>query len=111
MPDVPHFAQPFRYVGGRPQTTEQDSNVEIRDCIRATLRTVIGFRDEAPYFGITDPSFQLLPLDTQAILDEIITSEPRADQLVNIAQQTNPFDPLVVKLIDEVLQSGGGVNE
>lgn len=111
MADVPHFAQPFYYVAGKPLVTEQDSQGEIRDCVRATMRTVIGFRDEAPDFGVTDPSFQILPVDTQTILTEILTSEPRADQLFDISQETNPFDQLVVKLVDEVLQSGAGVNE
>lgn len=111
MPDIPHFGQPFHYVAGRPQVTEQDSIAEIRDCVRAALRTVSGFRIEAPDFGVTDPSFQLMPVDTQAILDEIFISEPRADQLLDINQETNPFDQFVIKLVDEVLQSGAGVNE
>ena len=109
MPDIPHFGQPFRYSAGKPVVTEQDTLEEIRDCIRASLRTVVGFRDEAPDFGITDPTFELIPLDTQSILDEIFVSEPRADQLLDIGQEYNPFDQLVVKLVDEVRQSGGGV--
>ena len=111
MTDVPHFGQPFRYIAGKPLVTEQDSQEEIRDCVRATLRTVLGFRDEAPDFGVTDPSFQVSPVDTQSILQEILISEPRADQLIDILQETNPFDQLVVKLVDDVLQSGAGANE
>jgi hypothetical protein len=105
---VPHFAMPFKYSAGRAMVVEQDSLEDIRMCIETALRTHIGFREEAPDFGTEDTTFQTLPMNTGTVMNQIIISEPRATQLIDVDQSVYPLDTLIISLINVIQQQQGG---
>lgn len=74
---IPHFALPFRLVDGAPAVTEQDSFEEIHDCASAIARTELGFRLEAPGFGVPDQAFTDNRNSAAVIAAAIEQSEPR----------------------------------
>jgi phage baseplate assembly protein W len=76
--EVPHFAYPFRLVGGAPAVNEQDSLDDVAACVSAALLTSPGDRDERPEYGVSDPTFSVLPMDPDALVAEVQTWEPRA---------------------------------
>lgn len=106
---IPHFCLPFHYEAGRIDVSEQDSLEDIRDCSEAALRTQVGFREEAPNFGVDDPTFETLPIDVGQIVNQVILSEPRASMLIDIDQSINPLDNMVLELLEVIKQAGGGV--
>jgi phage baseplate assembly protein W len=57
---VPQLAVPFRIdpATGAPEEVEQDSVVEIEQCVEAVLRTIVGTRLDDLDFGIPDESFR-----------------------------------------------------
>ena len=57
---------------------EQDSNEDVANCVEAIVRTRPGDRDELPAFGIADPLFQQVPIDTDLLVDQVEEWEPRA---------------------------------
>lgn len=75
---APHFALPFRVVGGRAAVNEQDSIDDVAACVRAVLLTHPGERDALPEFGTPDLTFAQLPVDADAIADAVEAWEPRA---------------------------------
>lgn len=106
--EVAHFSVPFRYVAGKALVVEQDTLEEIRQCIEAALRTELGFRDEAPDFGTEDTTFQTVPIDTGTLVNQVITSEPRAVEIVDMDQSIHPLDELILQLIRIIQQPEGG---
>jgi hypothetical protein len=107
---IPHFDVPFRYIMGKPVIIEQDSLDDVRNCAYSAARTRLGYREEAPNFGISDPTFEPVPIDTGKLFSQIITSEPRATALLDLEQSLDPFDNLVTDIVQSIEQSGGGVN-
>lgn len=85
MATIPHFAHPFRYVNGSAVVNEQDSLNDIADCVYAVCVTHPGDRTELPDFGITDPTFQQMPLNTAVLQQQIEVWEPRAQILIDAA--------------------------
>lgn len=75
---VPHFSLPFRIVGTAAAVNEQDSRLEIRDCVAAVVRTRQGTRIELPAFGVPDETFTEGGADAPAILAAVERWEPRA---------------------------------
>jgi phage baseplate assembly protein W len=80
---VPHFAVPFTVAGGAPLEVEQDSAVEISQCVEVVLDTIEGTWVDEPEFGIPDETFvQLVPNpDAVVYLSAIDRWEPRAEVL------------------------------
>lgn len=97
---VPHFDLPFRFVSDagvqRAATVDQDSDLDVRNCIVAALRTHIGWRPEQPDFGIRDLAFNNQPLDVNSIATQIFMHEPRAMLLFD--QHPDVFDALLAHL-------------
>lgn len=95
-PDIPHLRVPLRFKGNNPNLdlVEQDTEVEIAQCVEAILRHHIGHRPEAPEFGIPELAFtQQDPTADQnqrAVLNAVETWEPRAD--VTIVPQLDVTD-------------------
>lgn len=85
MATIPHFAYPFRYVNGSAVVNEQDSLDDIADCVYAICVTHPGDRIELPDFGITDPTFEQVPIDTGTLQTQIEEWEPRAQVLITAA--------------------------
>lgn len=101
MSFVPHFSLPFRFGSdGHAVTVDQDTIDDVTACVEAILRTTKGQRPEAPDFGITDPSFQLQPIDTAALIEEVLEQEPRA--VLVMTQNPDQFSNLIADVVARV---------
>jgi hypothetical protein len=108
--ETPHFSYPFRFEM-IPATgtlaaavTEQQSADEVADCVLRIAHTPRGFREELPDFGISDPTFEQVPVDAERMTEEIREWEPRTglrgeakldslDELVSIVRfDADPAD-------------------
>jgi hypothetical protein len=78
-PDLPHIAAPFTFgPGGVTYVVEQDSPHDIAGCVYNIVVCPVGFLPYNPGFGIDDPSFVAVPIDTTRLVAEIAEQEPRA---------------------------------
>jgi hypothetical protein len=77
-PLVPKLRVPLRVENGRLGICEQDSQENVAACVYAVLSYERGSRIEDPDFGIDNPSFAQLPLDTDEWFEQIGRFEPRA---------------------------------
>lgn len=84
---TPHFALPFRIVDGVTAVTEQDSDDEIRDCVRAIVLCPCGHRIEAPTFGAPDQTFAAVA-DPALVAAAVALSEPRAQLLATRSNES-----------------------
>lgn len=79
MNEIPHLHWPIRVDRGTYATCQQDSddeaaaNVAVLCCFRR------GERAESLDFGITDPTFEQMPIDTAEIERQAAIYEPRAE--------------------------------
>lgn len=85
----PHFDLPFRFAANlHGRVVEQDTEDDVVNCVHACLRTTRGFRYYVPAFGITDPTFQMQPVNITELGQEVAENEPRArmiwEQTVNV---------------------------
>lgn len=95
MPE--HFALPFELNGASFATVEQDSEEDITACIVGILRSRIGYRDDGPEFGISDPTFLQGGANLEVLRAIIDTFEPRAERVLS-------RDPaLLARLVDRIL--------
>ena len=78
MAQVPHFSLPLRIIDGRAQVNEQDSFDDIRDCVEAVVRCPLGYRPEAPTFGVRDQTFVEGAPDARVVEEAGARWEPRA---------------------------------
>jgi phage baseplate assembly protein W len=101
MDDIPHIALPIEFIGGTFATVQQDTTDEVAACVAAIVSFPIGYREDQPEFGITDPSFQTRPLDTTELEEVIETYEPRAELTVSESAYDRS-DPLGAEIEIEV---------
>lgn len=92
---IEQFAVPFALdpATGIPKVVEQDSPAEIGGAINNIMVCPEGAAVNNPNFGIPVPLFDLLDIDTAAIVAAIQTLEPRATTDVvqeTIEQVTHP---------------------
>lgn len=92
MPDVPHFALPFRF-GPQAAVSEQDSIDEIADCALAIVLCPVGFRVELPTFGLPDSVFASPRVDVEAMRTAIDSWEPRAQTVLD--ERLDVLDELI----------------
>ena len=90
--DLPHVTLPIRFGN----YVEQDSDDEIATCVEAITRCELGFREEAPEFGIPSRLFDMAPLDYESIRSAIEEQEPRAS--VDVSGSTDLVDEAVQRL-------------
>src|SRR3954462_2095847 len=91
MDDVPHIALPMRVAGGAFVTVQQDTTDEVVCTVAAIASFPIGWRDEAPEFGVTPMEFGLQPLDTTELQYACEMYEPRARvRVVSVATDDDP---------------------
>lgn len=77
-PAIPKFRVPLQLQNGRLALVEQDSEDNVAACVYAILAYERGSRLEDPNFGVDDPSFETVPVDTDEWLEQIAAYEPRA---------------------------------
>jgi hypothetical protein len=90
---------------GHPRLTEQDSLDHIRDQVQAALLTRVGQGTPLrPQWGTVGLAFRQLPLDTDALVEQIVELVPGA--AVHIDQLPDLIDEGLVRL--NVYVSEGG---
>lgn len=76
---IPKLRVPLQMAGGRLATVEQDGIENVQACVYTILSYERGSRIEDPNFGVEDPTFVELPLDTQEWIEQVNRYEPRAE--------------------------------
>lgn len=107
MADIPHLAIPLRFNGGQWVVVEQDSEEEVAQCVQTVCAFERGYRIEDPDFGINDPTFTTMPIDTSDIARALEEYEERAE--VDIFQEVAPDGSVYVRLEVSVPSSREGV--
>lgn len=82
---------------GRFAVVEQGSVDEVAGCAYALLATQRGSRLEEPDYGVEDPTFATLPLDTHEWDEQLRRWEPRA-----AARTTQEIEDLTASIVEEV---------
>lgn len=100
MDDVPHIALPIRVAGVAYATVQQDTDDEVTATVTAIASFPVGWREEAPEFGIVPMEFQGQPLDVTDLQQACETYEPRAR--LRIVDHSPPNDPTAALLAIEV---------
>jgi len=96
MANIPHLSVPFQVISGQFVTVEQDTDDEAAQCVRNILAFERGFRVEDPDFGINDPTFTTMPIDTEDISRTLAVYEDRP--VVDIFQEFLPDGTVHVRL-------------
>ena len=89
MDPIPHLALPLRLDGARFATVEQDTLDELVTSVSCVCSFPIGFRVEAPEFGIPELELMQRPLPVDELERIVEEWEPRADVEITEA----PYDP------------------
>jgi hypothetical protein len=97
MDPIPHLALPLRIETGRYATVQQDTLDELVVNVSCICAFPLGYRIEAPEFGIPELELSDAPLPVDDVERIIETWEPRADVEVNEADY-DPTDPLAAPL-------------
>lgn len=84
MIENPHLSFPLRFGHAGFATVEQDSAQHVAECVEAAARTELGWRIEAPDFGV--PSYVMAAggVDADELREALITSEPRVEPVVEL---------------------------
>jgi hypothetical protein len=93
------LAFPFSMSAEGAVTTQQDTDAEILDCVEVILSVPLGYREDLPEFGLSDPVFAV-GVDTQEIMDTVTRWEPRADAVV--ASRPDVVDALIQHVVVSV---------
>lgn len=81
--DCPHFDLPFRFELGAAVVVEQDTTEDVLACVAAILLYPLGWRPEAPTFGLRDPTFTEGAVNTGELARALAEWEPRAETLLS----------------------------
>jgi hypothetical protein len=105
---IPHLAWPLSFdpVTGAYRSVQQDTTAELAANVAVICSFPIGYRDEAPEFGIEDPEFDLRPLDLTDIATAVSVYEPRA-RITITEDPVDPRDPGAASVHIEVAMPGG----
>ena len=84
MDDKPHLAWPIRVDGPQLATVQEDTDDEAAANVAVLCCFERGSRAEQPDFGITDPTFQQMPVDPSEIERQAAVYEPRAQLRITL---------------------------
>jgi len=87
MDDVPQLNWPIRVQGNDYDTCQQDTDQEAAVNVTVLCCFERGTRIEQPDFGITDPTFQLMPVNTGEIQRQVDLYEPRAQLDIRVTPE------------------------
>ena len=97
MDPIPHLALPLRLDRGQFATVQQDTLDELVTTVSCICSFPLGFRVEAPEFGITELEHLSPPLPVDELERQIEGWEPRAD--VEVTERSyDPADPTAARL-------------
>jgi hypothetical protein len=86
--DTPHFGYPFAFSSmGVADVNQQDTPLDIRDCVARIISCELGDCPDVHDFGIPSPLFANAPVDPTAIHDAIVLWEPRAADVVLVESE------------------------
>lgn len=97
MDTIPHLALPLRLDRGAYVTVQQDTLDELVASVTCICAFPVGYRIEAPDFGIAELELASSPLPVDDVERQIETWEPRADVDVH-EQPYDPADPTAARL-------------
>lgn len=97
MDPIPHLALPLRVERGAFAAVEQDTLDELVETVSCICSFPIGYRIEAPDFGIPELEHLTSPLPVDEVERQIETWEPRADVEVTEADY-DPSDPTAARI-------------
>jgi hypothetical protein len=80
---TPHFDLPLKIGPLGANVVEQDSIDDVANCVVMIVSVPQGWRDEAPQFGIDDPTLRRQPLGADAIMGVIGAQDPRAVLIID----------------------------
>ena len=105
--DAPHFDLPFRLGPSGANVVEQDTIEDVANCVTAIVSTHVGWRAEAPTFGIPDLTMRRQPLGSEDISNWVANQEPRA--LLLVEEYPDKVDQLVdhINVGVSIVQKGG----
>jgi hypothetical protein len=86
--DRPHIDWPIQVTGTAYATCQQDTDQDAAAAIAVLCSFERGTRSEQPDFGITDPAFQLVPVDVTEIERQAAIYEPRAELTITLSEPT-----------------------
>lgn len=89
MDAIPHLALPLRVERGAFATVQQDTLDELVATVSCICSFPLGFRIEAPDFGIPELELSSAPLPVDELERQIEAWEPRAD----VEVRERPYDP------------------
>jgi len=96
-----HLTFPYAVnAKGIAATAIQDSEAEIANCVFNVASCIQGFREDSPEFGIADQTFQNIPLDLEALNEQITRWEPRAD--LTLSEQEEALNTAIRQITIEV---------
>jgi len=96
MTDVPQLDWPLRVTGVDYAEIEQDSTADAGAAVSVLCCFERGTRAESPDFGITDPTFQQVPVDTREIVQQAAVFVPQAQ--VTAEQADRPGGQVTVSV-------------
>jgi len=89
MADIPHLALALRVANGSYVSVEQDTIDELQTTVACIALFPVGYRHEAPAFGVPQLELTQDPIDVDAIDAAIAAQENRA--AITVTEQ--PYDP------------------
>ena len=98
MDPIPHLALPLRIDGDAFAHVEQDTLDELVTSVACICAFPLGYRVEAPDFGIPELELGTSPLPVTEVERQIDTWEPRAEVEVSEAPY-DPGDPTASRLV------------
>jgi hypothetical protein len=90
---TPHFDLPLKIGPLGANVVEQDSIDDVGNCVVMIVSVPFGWRDEAPEFGIEDPTMRRQPIGVPAIQQVIGSQEPRAVLIID--EHPDMYDELI----------------
>jgi hypothetical protein len=105
--DTPHFDLPFQLGPNGANVVEQDTIEDVANCVIAISITHVGWRAEAPTFGVPDLAMRRIPIGANDINDWISNQEPRA--ILTVEEHPDQADALVdhINIGVSIVSKGG----
>lgn len=101
MIDTPHLSLPLRLDRTAFAAVEQDSPQHVAECVEAAARTELGWRIEAPDFGVPPYLMAAGGVDVDELREAIVVSEPRADVVVELVESIDDLRAESIRILIE----------
>ena len=106
MDSIAHIDWPIRVSANAYASCQQDTSQEIAANIAVLFSFQRATRIEQPDFGITDPTFAQMPVDTTDLERQAARYEPRADLDVSLTTEGDGAQQVRVAVRVATIQEG-----